>query len=483
MFAEYVLEFTSAEYKNKILVIDDAGFEGITHYSAKFEEIGFKIVRYNDDLDFRINYEEALNRTEDKLLIIATSRDYIPYDVLQSLYSCSLSFEKLFPKLNPVVLKNYCQLDLDLLCTAYQDNFDEYSGKQQTEDFLRNKVYGKENVSICIKELRSEILKNSSDAKNYQDWIRIAEDKSRIDVLAAAFQVEVDTSEINRFFQKFILSDFGKLSFETNRNTPILVSRAMEYMHDTSENNFVVIVMDGMSEFDWRVLSSSFNEIPFEKTGIFAMIPTITSVSRQCLMGGKYPYELRETWKQSKEKQEFIDCAKKMGYSDSQIAYERGYGASFSPFVRCAAIIINDVDDMVHAQKQGRTGMFNDIKLLAIQKKLAQTVKRLREDGFDVYITSDHGNTPCTGTGKLVGTGLEMETKSHRMLVLQNFADKRSIQSKYNLIDYPKYYLNKNFDYLICDEGNSFDAKGEKVMTHGGISIDEVIVPFVKITK
>ena len=42
-------------------------------------------------------------------------------------------------------------------------------------------------------------------------------------------------------------------------------------------------------------------------------------------------------------------------------------------------------------------------------------------------------------------------------------------------------YLNKVFDYLICDVGDSFDAKGEEVMTHGGISIDEVIVPFIKI--
>lgn len=49
------------------------------------------------------------------------------------------------------------------------------------------------------------------------------------------------------------------------------------------------------------------------------------------------------------------------------------------------------------------------------------------------------------------------------------------------MIEYPKYYMNKAFDYLICDVGDSFDAKGEEVMTHGGITIDEVIVPFIKI--
>jgi hypothetical protein len=49
------------------------------------------------------------------------------------------------------------------------------------------------------------------------------------------------------------------------------------------------------------------------------------------------------------------------------------------------------------------------------------------------------------------------------------------------LIEYPKYYLPKEYDYLICNVGESLDIKGEAVMTHGGMSLDEVVVPFIKI--
>ena len=102
--------------------------------------------------------------------------------------------------------------------------------------------------------------------------------------------------------------------------------------------------------------------------------------------------------------------------------------------------------------------------------------------GFDVYISADHGNAPCTGMGKLMKTGVETETKSRRMIVLKDFANKDSLFEKYeNLIEYPGYYLDKQFDYLICGVGESFDAKGDEVMSHGGITIDEVIVPFIKI--
>lgn len=136
---------------------------------------------------------------------------------------------------------------------------------------------------------------------------------------------------------------------------------------------------------------------------------------------------------------------------------------------------------MVHAQTQGRLGMFNDITVLANQKKLLEMTKRFLAAGYDVYITADHGNTPCTGLGKLMGTGVEVETKSRRMLALKDFADKAGLIEKHGLVEYPKYYLPKEYDYLICDVGDSFDAKGDEVMTHGGITLDEVVVPFIKI--
>ena len=38
-----------------------------------------------------------------------------------------------------------------------------------------------------------------------------------------------------------------------------------------------------------------------------------------------------------------IVSAKKLGYTSEQIGYERGYDADFSTYVKCAAVIINDV--------------------------------------------------------------------------------------------------------------------------------------------
>ena len=77
--------------------------------------------------------------------------------------------------------------------------------------------------------------------------------------------------------------------------------------------------------------------------------------------------------------------------------------------------------------------------------------------------------------------GVETETKSHRMIVLKDFADKDALIQSRNMVEYPGYFLDKKFDYLICSGHESMDAKGEQVITHGGMTLEEVVVPFIAI--
>lgn len=481
MFGAYVYELSSAEYEKHVLLIDEDGLEEKTGYSAFFATQGFMIVKYENDLIYRSKTEGIVRDGRQKILMIARPGVYIPYDVQKSFRTTKLSIEKLFPKLNALAVKDASNLDLNLLTLAYRKNFSDLSAYKTTERFIRDTVLGKENVQRYVTDLCRELVEKATKASSYQDWFAVAEKKALILVLAEQYGIPVDIEEACRPFVDYVLKDFGKLSSEMAEDTPVLVSRAMDYMHDHSKK-FVIIVMDGMSEFDWKILSRSFGEIKYDVAHAMAMIPTVTSVSRQCLLSNKFPRELENPWSQSREKKEFTECAKRMGYSDAQIGYERGYEADFGAAVACAAIIINDVDDMVHGQLQGRTGMYNDISLLMSQGRLVGTVRRMLRRGFDVYISADHGNVPCIGMGKLMKSGVETETKSHRMVVLKDFADKSAILEKYpGIIEYPGYYLDKEFTYLICGIGGSFDAKGEEVMNHGGITIDEVIVPFIKI--
>lgn len=479
-FGRYVYDQSPAKYSDKVLVIDDEHLKRKENIDTEFRQNGFEIIDYTDDLSFRIEHEANLKKEGKKMAIFTETGKYVPYDLLKRMKAYTVTMQKLFAEIETDALTDMDRTQLDLMTQAYTKAFVKSFDKKKTKEFIKNQVFSKDNISDYLKDLYQNLEILVLNAKSPRDWFEIADLKAKIDVMSVQNQISLDTNYVNHCFKEYCMKEFGSLSTKLDRESPVLINRAMEYMHDHSDK-YVVIVMDGMSEFDWKLLSESFKDIKYHKTSLMAMIPSTTSISRQCLLSGKLPQKLENPWKQEKEKKEFISCAKELGFQDNQIGYERGYDAQFGSFVRCGAIIVMDVDEMVHSQKQGKAGMAQDISLLTKQQKLSGLTKQLLSEGFDIYITADHGNTTCTGMGHVKGTGVEVETKSRRFLVLKDFADKEKLQDKYGLIEYPKYYLPKEFDYLICDVGKSFDINGEEVLSHGGITIDEVIVPFIKI--
>jgi len=475
---DYIYQQSGAEFCNKLLLIDKDGIEEKESFSSSFSEHGFTIIKFTDDLSFRIKWESVLNTKDSKLAIVAGDDVYIPYDIQKKCTRYEVSYKSIYPRLNSDYFKAKSKVNHELVLRAYQHDYDKHTTQEETEQFIQKEVYCVDNVRIYTRDILAQTLAKARKAQNHKDWFYVAEKKAGIDVICAEYNLDFDTAEINRLFRDWVLADFGKQSMVIDKSSPVLVKNVMEFIKERS-NKFVIIVMDGMSEFDWSIISKSFSQFNYTKSSVMAMIPTVTAVSRQCLLSGKMPYQLSDPWHQSKEKSEFIHCASELGFKNNQIEYLRNYDAQFDMFTKCGAVIIMDIDENVHGQKQGRIGMFNDVTVMANNKKLADLTEDLLKQGFDVYVTADHGNTPCTGMGKLIGSGVETETKSRRMLVLNDFADKEEKIQKYGMLDYPKYYLPKQYDYLICDVGTSFDPKGEDVMSHGGITIDEVIVPFI----
>ena len=246
MFGDYVFRMSSAEYANRILLVDVDHLEESTNYSAGFLAHGFEVVRYTDDLHFRIDYEDKLKAETSKIAVIAGSEQYIPYDLRRRLTVYAVSLSKLFPRLNSDVLRGKGKQDLDLICYACEGDYNKYRSKADTEQFLRMKVYQKANVNLYLESTYQELLARTKAAMAYRDWFAIAEEKANIDCMAVRYEIDLDTSEINYLFRDYIFSAYGKLSTSMDSVSPVLVSRAMEFISERS-SRFVIVVMDGMS--------------------------------------------------------------------------------------------------------------------------------------------------------------------------------------------------------------------------------------------
>lgn len=481
MFKDYVIKTLTAEYENKILIFDFDDIESRYSYSTLLSKLGFKIISYDDALEFRYIYEREIKKSEQKYAVIIKRKQYVPFDILQSFYCIDIGWNSLFPNLNREVLIKDKTLDLDLLYGAYNELYENLSFHEKTSSYIIKKVYGKNNVENYLWKIKNELLALiSGNDLNYNTWIQIAPKKGNAEYLAAKSDIYIDLSFVDEEFKKFIAEGYKTISSVIQKDSPVMVSRIMDFIAKKNEK-IALIVIDGMSVFDFNVLSSEFEGIDYQENYIYAMIPTTTAISRQSLLSSKFPVELDKPFDLSREEKEFIKNAKSLGYLDKQICYTRGYDTDIGPGIKCLSIILNDIDNLVHSQMQGRIGMYNDMHLLAKSGKIQNLISKLYKMGFSIYLTSDHGNTLCTGLGVVKGTGVEIETKSKRMLIFKDFANNSEMIDNYNLIEYPGYYLDKQYRYYVCNTGTSFDIKDSVVMTHGGISIDEVIVPFIKV--
>lgn len=481
MFRDYLIQKLAVLYEDRVIIFDLDDIEGRYSYTDILKDMGFKILKYQDATHFRYVYDREFVTDDQRIAVVVSNKQYVPYDILNSFYPVDIGWDKLFPNLNREVIMNNKTLDLDLLYGAYNGLYENLSVYEEASNYILQKVYGKENVQNYLEQTKKELSEIIyAENLNYNAWIGIATKKGKAEYLAAQSGLSMDFSFVEGEFIKFILSDYKALSSLIQKNSPIMVSRVMDYIAKSNEK-VALVVLDGMSVFDFYILAEESSDIEYEDNYIYAMVPTTTAISRQSLLSGKFPVELERPFELSREEKEFIQKAKNLGYLDNQILYARGYDSNIGPNVKCLCLIINDIDDLVHGQTQGRIGMYNDIKLLGKSGKLQSLIKRLFSEGFSVYLTSDHGNTLCRGLGMVKGTGVEVETRSKRMLILKDFAQSESVIASYNLIEYPGYYLKKQYKYYICSTGTSFDQKDSMIMTHGGISIDEVIVPFIKI--
>ena len=476
--AGLVGDVLSIQYEKRLLIFDTEGFRKAFAYTKMLADSTYNVVFYDDIEAFRLWFEKEIKASEDNWAVIVTDDSYVPYDIRKVFYEVRLSLNTVFPKLDDTVLREHIA-DLDIIGFTYGEVFSDKRSTRDTERFISDAVFSAANIKkyLEFRELvLTERLSSSGKAINYSEWIDIAQIKAAAEVYAARARLPVKWGFVDDAFAAFALGDYSKLSGQASSVAPTILPKVFDYM---AKDKAALIVMDGMSLFDFNILARYFDGIKYEQQCSYALIPSTTNISRQCLLTGKYPIQLENPFTLSKEEKGFYEAAAEHGYSKQQALYARGYDVQLSPFTKLLAVIINDVDDIVHGQQQGRPGMYNDITLLAKSGRLQILIRSLHKSGFTVYLTSDHGNTSCRGIGAM-RTGVEVETKAKRMLILKDFADVSSEISE-NTVEYPGYYLDKNYKYLICKNGVSFDSKNSDVMTHGGITLDEVIVPFIKI--
>jgi hypothetical protein len=173
---------------------------------------------------------------------------------------------------------------------------------------------------------------------------------------------------------------------------------------------------------------------------------------------------------------------------NQEIAYKRGIQSVddikdiFSnPRIRIAGMVIDKVDKIMHGIQLGSAGMHNQVKQWAEHGILLNLIEYLHVKGFKVFICSDHGNIEADGCGR-PAEGALVESRGQRVRIYSDDHLRTRVKNQFTeAIEWPSIGLPENIKPLIAAGRTAFVRDGEKIVSHGGISLEEVIVPFIEV--
>ena len=175
------------------------------------------------------------------------------------------------------------------------------------------------------------------------------------------------------------------------------------------------------------------------------------------------------------------------------VAYQRGLGDGDAADILDSAIhlgktkvvglVVNKVDKIMHGMQLGAAGMHNQIKQWFQGGFLVTLVDKLLEYDYGVWLTADHGNIQCEGKGR-PSEGVIAETRGERARVYPTPELRAQVAGAFPFAnEWQPVGLPPNYFPLLAGGHSAFVKPEDTIVGHGGVAIEEVIVPLVKIEK
>jgi hypothetical protein len=290
---------------------------------------------------------------------------------------------------------------------------------------------------------------------------------------------------IDTCFWDWLKPHYGLLLSLSSVPTPVTVHKVAPYLASRQGAKKALLVLDGFSMVAWQLLRSEWLKggvgFDWTESAIFAMIPTITSISRQSIFAGKlpsaFPKHLDSTYHEPNHWQRFWGDGPKVAYDKGKLReIQKRLSETTANFqIPVVGFVINDVDDIADAEVQGLFGLAASLKHWAETEHLDTLINQLLQEDYHVVLTSDHGQTCAKGIGTL-REGLTVESTCRRARL---YASEALRPAHPNAHPWRGYGLPNELFPLLSAGYTAFATEGREIVTHGGAAIEEVIVPFI----
>lgn len=335
---------------------------------------------------------------------------------------------------------------------------------------------------------------------------------------------DMQKNEANAQFSKFIQKNYIDWAKARDDDRPVLSHTLLKekVFPEFKKGPVYFILIDNLRYDQWKIIRAALSghfRVEKDET-YYAILPTATQYARNSLFAGMLPSEIERRYPQW-WMNESDEGSKNQYESELLGEYLKRYGLSskhsYNKILSLAAgrklvdnlsnleqndfnvIVYNFVDMLSHARTEMEVikeladdeSAYRSLTLSWFEHSpLKEILTALSEKGARVIITTDHGSIRTTNPVKILGdrntntnlrykTGKSLQFDSSDVFEVKHPAD--AYLPRINVSS--SYVFCRSNDYFVYPNNyNHFANLYKNTFQHGGISMEEILVPFAVLT-
>ncbi|MFH4969042.1 bifunctional response regulator/alkaline phosphatase family protein [Gaetbulibacter sp. M240] len=364
----------------------------------------------------------------------------------------------------------------------------------------------------------------------YEDWVELYQRliywEIQLEDIEDAGMVEILESqkvEANIQFGKFIDKNYTKWFNEKSNDAPVMshtLFKEKVVSELSQEQPTLMVVIDNLRYDQWKALEPIINTY-YKKSredAFISILPTATQYARNAIFSGLMPSEMEklfpEYWLNDTDEggknmfeAEFLDTQmKRLGLTHLNYEYHKITNLrtgkklleNFNSLKSndLTVVVYNFVDMLSHSKTEMEV-----VKELASNDKayrsltlswfknspLLAIIQQAQQQGFKLILTTDHGTINVKNPSKVIGdrnTSLNLRYKTGRSLTYEQ----KDVYESKNPKDIHLPVINMSSSFIFAkgelffaypNNFNHYVSYYRNTYQHGGVSLEEMIIPFV----